>query len=135
MRRLPPEELVDLLGRLGLASPGEVRGMRRRVRRLARDLPAFESVWVDALAQARKLTPFQAAQINSGHGESLVVGPFVLQAPIPGPAYATTFRARQRDAAGRVRLTVVPLGAHDAAHVLDATNALIRQSAALAEPS
>ena len=69
-----------------------------RVRRLARDLPAFESVWVDALAQARKLTPFQAAQINAGRGESLAVGPYVLAAPLPGTgSFAATYRARQRD--------------------------------------
>ncbi len=135
MRSPPPEELVDLLARLGLALPGEVRGMRRRVRRLARDLPAFESVWVDALAQARKLTPFQTAQINAGRGESLAVGPYVLQAPLPGPAYATTYRARQRDGTSAVRLTIFPLGAHDAAAVLAAAKALIRQTATLAEPS
>ena len=41
---------------------GQVTQMGRRVRRLARDLPQFESVWVDALAQARILTPFQAAE-------------------------------------------------------------------------
>ena len=29
--------------------------------RLAKDLPRFDSVWIDALAQARVLTPFQAA--------------------------------------------------------------------------
>jgi len=49
MSEQPPVELVAMLERLGLASAGQVARMNRRVRRLARDLPRFESVWVDAL--------------------------------------------------------------------------------------
>jgi len=73
----PPQPLVDLLSRLGLATSADVERMRRRVRRLARDLPVFESVWVDALAQARVITPYQAAEINAGRGERLAIGPYV----------------------------------------------------------
>ena len=41
---------------------------------MAGDLPRFESVWIDALRQARLLTQFQAAEISAGHGETLRVG-------------------------------------------------------------
>ena len=51
MRPSPPPSLVESLGKLGLASPGQVESVAGRVRRLARDLPGFEFVWVDALAQ------------------------------------------------------------------------------------
>jgi len=78
MRETPPQNLIEHLQKLQLASDQQVRGMYGRVRRLARDLPLFESVWVDALAQARILTPFQAAQLNAGRGDSLRVGPYVL---------------------------------------------------------
>jgi len=91
----PPQKLVELLGRLGLASAEQVRGMRGRVRRLTHGLPAFESVWVDALAQARLLTAFQAVEFNEGRGADLEVGPYVLYQPLHSPGYAKVFRARE----------------------------------------
>ena len=48
MREEPPPQLTALLERLGIATAGQVGGVGRRVRRLARDLPRFESVWVDS---------------------------------------------------------------------------------------
>lgn len=103
----PPEELLELLGRLRLANAADVVRMRPRVRRLARDLPLFQSVWVDALAQTRILTPFQAGQINAGHGERLRVGPYVLCRPIGVPTYAAIYLARETDSNRTVRLAVV----------------------------
>jgi len=52
MREQPPPPLTALLEDLGLATAGEVARVGGQVRRLARDLPRFETVWVDALAQA-----------------------------------------------------------------------------------
>jgi hypothetical protein len=52
-----PLELVELLERLGLADALKARRVRARLRRLGRGLPQFQSVWVDALAQGRFLTP------------------------------------------------------------------------------
>ncbi|HXT58719.1 MAG TPA: hypothetical protein VN699_08785, partial [Pirellulales bacterium] len=106
MRELPPKELVDLLARLGLARPDQVVSVRGRVRRLGRGLPAFESVWVDALAQARLLTPFQAVEINAGRGAALEVGPYVLHQPLPAAGYARVFRAWEPKARQWARLTV-----------------------------
>ena len=75
MSESPPKKLIELMGRFGLASAEQVRGMRGRVRQLTHGLPAFESVWVDALAQARLLTAYQAVELNEGRGASLEVGP------------------------------------------------------------
>ena len=62
---MDPMQVIDELGVPGeLPVEEEVRGMRGRVRRLTHGLPAFESVWVDALAQARLLTAFQAVEFN-----------------------------------------------------------------------
>ncbi|MHC4180319.1 MAG: protein kinase domain-containing protein, partial [Planctomycetota bacterium] len=106
MREPPPPELIALVERLGLATADDVGRMGRRVRRLARDLPRFESVWVDALAQARVLTPFQAAEINAGRGELLRVGPYLLCGPLRRPDYVAGYRARRVDSGRIVRLVV-----------------------------
>ncbi len=77
----PPAVLTDLLSRLRLAKPHEVCAVGQLARGLARGLPLFESVWVDALVQAKLLTPYQACEINAGRGEQLQVGPYLVQSP------------------------------------------------------
>jgi len=106
MREQPPSRLVELLEQLGLATAAGVRKMRHRVRRLASDLPCFESVWVDALAQARILTRLQAIEINAGRGAELRVGPFVVYRALQWPQYANSFLARRIDGGDFVRLLV-----------------------------
>ena len=107
MREQLPTQLIALLARLELATPAQVGRMAGRVGRLARDLPRFESVWVDALAQARVLTPFQAAEINAGRGESLRVGPYVLCGRLRWPDYTTCYKARHVKSRQWVRLAVM----------------------------
>ena len=84
--------------------------MAGRARRLARGVPLVESVWVDALAQSRLLTPWQAAEINAGHGDGLRVGPYVLRQPLPWPYYGTACRSRELGNTTDYRLLVVPGG-------------------------
>ncbi len=110
MREEPPKPLVDLVERLHLATAEQVRAMSGRVRRLAQDLPLFESVWVDALAQARVLTPFQAAEINAGRGDALRVGPYVIAQSLPSLAYAACYSAREISSGRLVRLAVGAAG-------------------------
>ena len=102
MPEQPPAQLVAMLERLGLADAAQVARMGRRVKRLARDLPRFESVWVDALCQARILTPFQAAEINAGRGQRLRLGPYVLHERLPHPCYVACYRARNVDSQEKV---------------------------------
>ncbi|MBN1395466.1 MAG: protein kinase [Pirellulales bacterium] len=107
MPERPSKELVATLEGLGLATADQVARMGRRVRRLAKDLPRFDSVWIDALAQARVLTPFQAAELNAGRGGRLRVGPYVLCERLPYPLFAEGFRARNVENGEVVRLVVV----------------------------
>lgn len=100
--------LVELLAQLQLAAPGQVQSVAPLVARLGRDLPQFDCVWVDALAQARVLTPFQAARINAGRGAELHVGPYVLRAELPGPAYCRCYAATSLETCAPARLLVVP---------------------------
>ncbi|NLE38189.1 MAG: protein kinase, partial [Pirellulaceae bacterium] len=106
MRQRPPENLLTLLKELRLATPGQTAAVERRARRLARGLPLFLSVWVDALANARLLTPFQAAEINGGRGERLRLGPYVLQNRLGDLGFAETFEARHIESGAVRRLAV-----------------------------
>src|SRR5688572_12899031 len=120
-----PPQLTELLDRLGLATSGQVASVAPAVRRLAGDLPDFESVWVDALVQRRLLTPFQAAKLNAGHGEDLAVGPFVLRAQLWSPAWAETFQAIDRQSGEPAELLVVQTSADDSARVAGELQRLI----------
>jgi serine/threonine protein kinase len=107
MPESPSPELVATLERLGLAKASEVARMGRRVARLAKDLPRFDSVWIDALAQTRVLTPFQAAELNAERGGRLRVGPFLLCERLAHPCYVASYRAKNVDSGDMVRLAVV----------------------------
>ncbi|HUY35100.1 MAG TPA: protein kinase [Pirellulales bacterium] len=131
----PPPKLVELLGRFGLATAEQVRGMRGRARRLAHGLPVFESVWVDALAQARLLTAFQAVEFNEGRAEGLEVGPFVLYQPLPSPGYAKVFRAREIAASRWMRLTRFEVPADRAGEARRQLDLLVRRGELLTHES
>ncbi len=107
MRQEPPTRLIELLERTGLATAGQVRGVRGRAKRLARGLPLFESVWIDALAQARVITRFQAVRINSGQVDSLCVGPYLLDRSLPSAGYMEWFRAREVESGRKLRLAII----------------------------
>jgi len=131
MGESPPPQLMGLLKRLGLSGSVPIGSLRSRVRRLARDLPRFESVWVDALAQARVITPWQATQINAGRGESLRIGPFVLCGPLPWPDYLPCYRARRIESGEPVRLAVVDNCGKRAGQIAGRLEALAAAGAAL----
>jgi serine/threonine protein kinase len=131
MRGEPSEKLVSLLGRLQLATAADLTRVVPRVRRLSGDLPDFESVWVDALAQARVLTPYQAAEINAGRGDALLRGRYVLLRPMSGPHYAACFAARQIDDGRRVRMYILRRPRSGVLQITDELARLVQQSRAL----
>ena len=72
------KHLQKALVRLNLCTERDFRRCRRRVRKLARGLPLFDFLWIDALRQLGALTPFQAKVLESGPPEKLCVGPCIL---------------------------------------------------------
>jgi len=124
MRAEPPPSFVELLSRTGLATEADLRRAAPRARRLARGLPLFESVWVDALVQGRVLSPFQAGEINAGRGPRLRLGPYVLCEPLPWPDYVASYRARRADTGRAVRLAVIEASGPDAEGMLARLEAL-----------
>lgn len=102
-----PPELIVLLERLGLADEGAIRAVEGRVRRLGRDLPQFQPIWVDALAETRLLSPYQAAEINAGRGDDLRLGPYVVKAKRSSLGYARRFAARHVESGDEADVIVI----------------------------
>ncbi len=91
------ERIRKLLLELGLCSAGDLRRCRRRVRRLTHDLPAFDSIWLDALVQIGRLTPFQARILESANPAEIRIGPCVAVQRIGGGSFGQTLLARPID--------------------------------------
>ena len=117
-----------------MAAPGEVAAVAGRVRRLARDLPSFESVWIDALAQARLLTPLQAAELRAGRGRSLRVGPYLLYERLPSSGYATVYRVRRLPDRRWLRLTLIAADTTSTGDLERRLELLVRQSQGMSGP-
>src|SRR5262245_8502044 len=127
MRESAPAELMEMLATLGLATAEQLQGVRGQVRRLSRDLPWFDSVWLDALVQARIITRYQAAEIGAGRGSGLQLGPFLVSHPVGRPGYGRTYRARDLITREEVRLTVVRVGTSVRDEMLSRLEAHIRR--------
>ncbi|MGO9112049.1 MAG: serine/threonine protein kinase [Thermoguttaceae bacterium] len=106
MREPPPAQLAALLKQLGLATSRDLESVEATVHRMAGDLPRFESVWIDALRQARFLTHFQAAEIHAGRGHTLEVARYVMCQPVHECGYSAVYRAEDRQTREIVRLAV-----------------------------
>jgi hypothetical protein len=117
MREPAPTPLSGLLQRLGLATPAELQVLAPTVSRLAGDLPQFQSVWIDALRGACRLTHYQAAEILAGRGESLRIGRYVLYHIVQECGYSTIYKARHDESHVTVRLTVASAEKPDACHL------------------
>tara|TARA_R110002095_G_scaffold207151_1_gene191905 strand:+ start:100817 stop:103210 length:2394 start_codon:yes stop_codon:yes gene_type:complete len=90
----PSKELLQRLTKLKLCTAADLRRCRRRVKKLARGIPAFDSVWIDALVQAQKITPFQARTLESGTPERLAVGPYLLISELGQSHKSSTYVAK-----------------------------------------
>ena len=121
-------EWIAQLESLDLATADQVESVRRRVRRLARGLPPLESVWIDALAQARLITPLQATYLNAGRGAQLAVGPLVLLDRARGLGYAQQFIARERGHSARRLLVLIPADDETRADLVESLERLVWQT-------
>lgn len=101
--------LQELLLELNICRRRDLRKCRGRVRQLCRDLPAFDSVWIDALLHQRVITPFQAQVLESPNPRDLAVGPYVLLSRVGGEGDTTTYAARPREGGPAVMLKVATL--------------------------
>lgn len=92
----PSQTLIDRLENSGICTRRDVLAQYRTVRRLARDLPTFDSVWIDALVQAKKLTRYQASILESKNPDRLQMGPCLILDQLSQTTHSETFLARYR---------------------------------------
>jgi hypothetical protein len=78
------------------------------VRRLAADLPAFDSVWLDALVQLGRLTPFQVRILESANPHLIAAGPCVLVDQLGHGIHNRTLPGRHRGSNRTLALKLVP---------------------------
>ncbi len=107
MRDQAPTQLSGLLQRLGLASESDLQGVAPTVDRLTGDLPHFQSVWIDALRQARSITQYQAAEIMAQRGEKLRIGRYVLCHIVHKCGFCTIYKAEGVETRDAVRLAII----------------------------
>lgn len=131
----PSDQLVRLFRELRLCTPRDLRRCRRGVRRLAHDLPAFDSVWLDALVQLRKLTPFQARILESDEPQRLRVGPCVLVDRLGGGPQGSTYLARSLTGQQLCALKLVECPDEYLIDTLGRFDALLRAAGGWAHPS
>lgn len=94
MREFPPDSLIARLIELRLCTRADVQRAARRVRRMTRDLPAFDSVWIDGLVQSNVLTPFQARWLEHHPPETLRAGGYTVIDALSMASASQTFLAR-----------------------------------------
>lgn len=106
----PSRRLQQILLGLKLCSPRDLRRCAPRVKTLSADLPAFDSVWLDALVQRRQLTSWQAQTIEADQPELLRIGPCIVEGRIGQSHGSATYLARLPDQQGHcvIKRVVVP---------------------------
>jgi serine/threonine protein kinase len=127
------QNLRDTLVRLNLCSDRDFRRGRRAVRTLARGIPAFDFVWIDALVQISALTHFQAKVLQSASPDQLRIGPCVLLDRLGVGENSETYRARGPDREALVVKRLRP--AHEeSARMADALAQCIAEARGLESP-
>lgn len=90
----PSAKLLQTLQELQLGTARDLRRARPLVKRLSRDLPAFDSIWLDALVQLEAITPYQAKALEPARSEPIQIGGNLLLEKLSHGATACTYRAR-----------------------------------------
>ncbi len=129
----PSKQLLHVLLGQKLCTERDLRRCRKFVRRLSGDLPAFDSVWLDALVQTQKLTSFQASLIESGQHDSLRIGPSIVMDRIGGTS-SETFLARDASSSSLIVVKRMSVPAELKAATLARLQQLIEQAKGLEHP-
>lgn len=104
----PSQSLINTLRSLNLANEAQLRACQKHLKNLVRDLPAFDSVWIDALVQSEALTPFQGKLLTQSP-ESLKLGSYVLVDRLPHDGWPVRYQAVPLKGGRAVAIAVLPI--------------------------
>jgi serine/threonine protein kinase len=130
----PSRRLQQILLGLKLCSPRDLRRCASRVKTLSADLPAFDSVWLDALVQRRVLTSWQAQTIEAELPELLRIGPCVVEDRIGQSHRSATYLARLPGKQGQCVIKRVIVPAELGKFVSERLKHLIDRSQGISQP-
>lgn len=119
---------------MGLDVPRDLKRCRPCVRRLSRDLPTFDSVWIDALVQCRRLTPYQSNCLESVDADRLVAGPYIIVDRVGSDGRFGHFVGRMREDGGQVMVSLLEQSLPTPGMALDRLQALVRQMRPVQHP-
>ncbi len=109
----PSQKLAETLKNLNLCTQADLRKCRKQVRSLARDLPAFDSVWIDALKQIKAITPFQAKILESPDPQKLKLADYTLISELGKGSSSTTYLCRKGTPSEKLVLKQIQVHAED----------------------
>lgn len=130
----PSRRLQQILLGLKLCSPRDLRRCASRVKTLSADLPAFDSVWLDALVQRHVLTSWQAQTIELDLPELLKVGPCIVEDRIGQSHHSATYLARLPDQKGDCVIKRVSVPSELRKSVGERLNRLVERSRKITHP-
>ena len=107
MPRAPSPELARWLIDHQLCTPRDFARCGKRVGTLVADLPPFDFVWLDALVQLGRLSPYQAQILESPEPDHLLLGPCLLVRPCSSGAGNQTWQARHTQSGARVAVKLI----------------------------
>ncbi len=126
--------LRESLVRLNVCRERDFRRCRRRVRRLARGIPAFDFVWIDALLSEGILTTFQAKVLEAAPPDALRLGPCVLLDRLGGGEFSETFVAMTPGGLDKVALKRLRPASDSASQVFERLQRLTDRVSGLETP-
>lgn len=130
----PSQQLIDRISALGLCTPGDFSRCRPLVKKLARDLPTFDIIWLDALVQKRLLTTFQANSLAET-STRLKIGPYLLVDELHVEHDISVFKARTDDHKTVASLSVIQCTDNEREKIVARLNEKISNFSVVKSPS
>jgi hypothetical protein len=123
----PSRELSQRLAEWRLCTPQDLQRCRGAVRKFVRDLPSFDSVWIDVLLQHRLLTPYQARILDSADPDRLRLGAHIIRECLEENAWRGVYRVRALEGDSVRLLTVHSLHPEDRVTALESIDRVVAQ--------
>ncbi|QDT56600.1 Serine/threonine-protein kinase PrkC [Caulifigura coniformis] len=130
----PSRELSQCLAEWRLCTPQDLQRCRGAVCKFVRDLPSFDSVWIDVLLQNHLLTPYQARILDSSTPDRLALAGHVIQDCLEENAWRGVYRARSLEGNERRLLTVHGLHPDERVSALQSIDSTIARLRGVTHP-